>query len=267
MLKTLIIIPARFASSRFPGKPLALIKGAHGTEKSLLRRSWETAKTVKNIEEIIIATDDNRIADHAKTFGAQVMMTPSSARNGTERCSIALQNLAQNFDVIINFQGDAPLTPSWFIEALIAYLEQDSKASAATPVLRCSGAMRARLREDRLAGRVGATTAIFDKKGYALYFSKEVIPFSNDDFANNTPTPVFHHVGVYAYRPDVLQNYNALGVSRYEEHEGLEQLRFVENGFALACVEVDAQGHDFWELNNPEDIPKIETILRARNKD
>jgi 3-deoxy-manno-octulosonate cytidylyltransferase (CMP-KDO synthetase) len=128
-------------------------------------------------------------------------------------------------------------------------------------VLRCDGAALNGFLEDRRAGRVGGTTAVFGADRRALYFSKEVIPFTGRRYALDEETPVFHHVGVYAYRPDALSAYGKLETGPLEQLEGLEQLRFLEHGHRVLCVEVDGRGRSFWELNNPEDIPRIEAML------
>jgi 3-deoxy-manno-octulosonate cytidylyltransferase (CMP-KDO synthetase) len=161
----------------------------------------------------------------------------------------------------VNLQGDAPLTPPWFIEALIEGLKANPEAEIATPVLRCDGATLKRLRADRHAGRVGGTTAVFGEAGRGLYFSKEVVPYTTQDYGPHAPTPVFHHVGVYAYRPDALAAYPSWRPGPLEQLEGLEQLRFLENGRSVLCVEVDARGREFWELNNPEDVPVLEKMM------
>jgi 3-deoxy-manno-octulosonate cytidylyltransferase (CMP-KDO synthetase) len=260
-MKTLIAIPARYASTRYPGKPLVTLRGPDG-EKTLIRRSWEAATAVKGIDRIVVATDDTRIADHATAFGAEVVMTSSDARNGTERCAEVATKLP-GYDVIVNLQGDAPLTPAWFVEHLVAGLSSDPHADIATPVLRCDGRAVAGFLNDRRNGRVGGTTAVFGDHGRALYFSKEVIPYTGRDYAPDEPTPVFHHVGVYAYRPAALQAYPNWPIGPLETLEGLEQLRFLEQGRPVLCVEVEARGHQFWELNNPSDVPIIEAMLTA----
>jgi CMP-2-keto-3-deoxyoctulosonic acid synthetase len=137
----------------------------------------------------------------------------------------------------------------------------------ATPVLRCTGAMRADLLADRAAGRVGGTTAVFGAGGRALYFSKEVIPFAAAAYAPEAPTPVFHHVGAYAYRAAALAAYPGWPTGPLEALEGLEQLRFLENGAPVLCVEVPARGRSFWEVNNPEDVPRVEAMLAAAGID
>lgn len=258
-MSVLLAIPARYDSTRYPGKPLVSLRGPDG-EKTLIRRSWEAAMAVAGVDRVVVATDDDRIRDHAQGFGAEVVMTTSDARNGTERCA-EVAALLPGFEVVVNLQGDAPLTPAWFVEALVAGLLADAGADIATPVLRCDGRALNGLLADRRAGRVGGTTAVFDAAMRALYFSKEVIPFTGASYADADATPVFHHVGVYAYRPAALAAYPAWPIGPLETLEGLEQLRFLENGRKVLCVEVQAKGRAFWELNNPSDVPILEAML------
>ena len=261
-MSVVIVIPARHASTRYPGKPLVELRGASGQGLSLIRRSWEAARAAQGIDRVIVATDDDRIREHAESFGAEVAMTSTSARNGTERCAEAVANLGLTHEIVVNLQGDAPLTPAWFVEDLVAGLRADPGADVATPVLRCTGAMRSELIADRVAGRVGGTTAVFGHDRRGLYFSKEVIPFAAGDFGPSDPTPVYHHVGVYAYRPAALAEYPGWGEGRLEVLEGLEQLRFLERGRRILCVEVEARGREFWELNNPSDVGKLESMMQ-----
>jgi 3-deoxy-manno-octulosonate cytidylyltransferase (CMP-KDO synthetase) len=260
-MSILIAIPARYASTRYPGKPLVVLRGPDG-EKTLIRRSWEAAMSVRDADRVVVATDDDRIREHAEGFGAEVVMTSSDAQNGTERCAEVVRKLP-GFDVVVNLQGDAPLTPAWFVEDLVAGLRTDDAADIATPVLRCDGRAVAGFLADRRAGRVGGTTAVFGAEGRGLYFSKEVIPYTGKTYADDEPTPVYHHVGVYAYRPGALAQYPSWPVGPLEKLEGLEQLRFLEQGRRVLCVEVQAQGRQFWELNNPSDVPVIEAMLQA----
>ncbi len=259
-----IFIPARYASSRYPGKPLAELTGANGKAKTLIRRSWEAAMAVRGVDAVYVVTDDSRIGSAACAFGAEVLMTSPDCRNGTERCAEAVQMLAHTPRIVVNLQGDAPLTPAWYVEDLIATMRDDPQVSVATPVLRSSGAHLDKLRSDRGKGLVGGTTALVDHAGNAIYFSKEVLPFTTRSYSAGEATPVLHHVGVYAYTPAALARYMELPPGTYEILEGLEQLRFLEYGIPVRCVEVAARGHEFWELNNPSDIPIIETILRER---
>ncbi|OWY02690.1 3-deoxy-D-manno-octulosonate cytidylyltransferase [Thioclava sp. F1Mire-8] len=261
-MSVLIVIPARYASSRYPGKPLVELTGATGEKKTLIQRSWEAATQVGGVDRVVVATDDARIRDACQAFGAEVVMTSESCRNGTERCAEAAATLGGDYDIVVNLQGDAPLTPAWFIEDLVTGLRANDWAELATPVLRCEGAMLKSLLEDRQNGRVGGTTAVFGAGNRGLYFSKEVIPFTSESYADEAPTPVFHHVGVYAYRPDTLAAYAGWPVGPLETLEGLEQLRFLENGRAVLCTEVEARGRQFWELNNPSDVARIESMMQ-----
>lgn len=258
-MSVLLAIPARYASTRYPGKPLVSLKGPDG-EKTLIRRSWEAGMAVAGVDRVVVATDDIRIRDHAVAFGAEVVMTSPDARNGTERCA-EVAAMLPGYDMVVNLQGDAPLTPAWFVEALIVALDADRDADIATPVLRCDGRALNSLLADRRAGRVGGTTAVFSSQDRALYFSKEVIPYTGQVYADDAQTPVFHHVGVYAYRPAALAAYPDWQVGPLETLEGLEQLRFMENGRQVLCVEVQARGRQFWELNNPSDVAILQTML------
>ena len=256
-----IIIPARYASSRYPGKPLVSLKGADGTARTLIERSWRAAKEVQGVDRIVVATDDMRIADASEAFGAEVVITSEACRNGTERCAEAHDTLGGDFEIIVNLLGDATLSPPWFLVVLISGLQDAPDADIATPVLRCDGATLNSFLEDRKAGRVGGTTAVFDADRQALYFSKEVVPFIAQNYADDSETPVYHHVGAYAYRADALAAYASWPEGPLELLEGLEQLRFLEQGRSILCVEVAARGRQFWELNNPEDVPRIEAMM------
>ncbi len=258
-MTVLIAIPARYASTRYPGKPLVSLRGPDG-EKTLIRRSWEAAMAVRGVDRVVVATDDARIRDHAAGFGAEVVMTSPDCQNGTERCAEVARHLP-GFDIIVNLQGDAPLTPAWFVEDLVTGLRADRDADIATPVLRCDGRAVAGFLADRREGRVGGTTAVFSAGGRGLYFSKEVIPYTGRTYADDAATPVFHHVGVYAYRPAALAAYPGWPTGPLETLEGLEQLRFLENGRQVLCVEVQAHGRQFWELNNPSDVSRIEAMM------
>lgn len=260
-MSVLIVIPARYASTRYPGKPLVELRGVSGVGKSLIRRSWDAAISVSNVDKVVVATDDPRISDAAKAFGAEVVMTSGDCANGTERCADALGRMAEKFDIIVNLQGDAPLTPGWFVEDLVAAMIENPDAPVATPVLRCDQDALNGFLEDRAHGRVGGTTAVFDRHHRALYFSKEVIPYTGRELKMDEAVPVFHHVGVYGYRPEILAQYPDWPAGPLETWEGLEQLRFMEQGHAVLCVEVDGKNRSFWELNNPTDVARIERKL------
>ena len=252
-MSVVIMIPARYDSTRFPGKPLSTFKGADGVSRTLIEHTWRAGNAVQEVDAVYVATDDDSIAETCRAFGAQIVMTSPECRNGTERCADALGNIAETPDIVVNLQGDAPLTPVWFLQSLIGALRRNPQLDAATPVLECDEATLARLRNDRSHGRVGGTTAVFDATKRALYFSKEVLPYGSGT--------TFHHVGVYAYRPAALSAYLSWPEGNLERSEGLEQLRFLENGRDMHCVEVESQGREFWEVNNPEDIPMVENML------
>ena len=260
-MSVLLVIPARYASTRYPGKPLVTLTGATGERKTLIERTWIAAQSVAGVDRIVVATDDRRIEQAAQGFGAEVVMTSTDCLNGTERCAETVEQLPVDYDIVVNLQGDAPLTPAWFIEDLISGLRADRAADIATPVLRCDGETLNALVQDRKAGRVGGTTAVFQAQGHALYFSKEVLPFTTETYSKEAKTPVFHHVGVYAYRPPTLQAYPGWQIGPLETLEGLEQLRFLEQGRRVLCVEVEARSRQFWELNNPQDVARIEAMM------
>lgn len=258
-----ILIPARYASSRYPGKPLALLRGADGEARSLIERSWRAAIAVAPSERVWVATDDSRIADAVRGFGGQVVMTPENCRNGTERCAAALDVLGEVAPIIVNLQGDAPLTPAVVVSELAKALAADPGAAMTTPAVECSASLYAHLVSDQAAGRVGGTTVVADTAGRALYFSKRVIPHLPATAAD-AHTAVRLHLGVYAYRPAALAAYAALNPTPLEQCEGLEQLRFLESGQPIRLVPFPALEWDCIELNNPEDVPAIEAILRQR---
>lgn len=259
-MNTVILIPARYQSSRYPGKPLVDLKGASGTSKPLIQRSVEAARRIHGVDGVFVVTDDDRIADVCAGFGAGVIMTSPECRNGTERCAEALSSLHQP-ELVINFQGDALLTPPGFVEALIARMGEDSDALVATPALRLRSDEVRALQAEEAGGRVGGTTVVTDNEGYALYFSKRLIPHLPAGTLDGRMSPVRLHVGVYAYRPEALERYVATPLSELETLEGLEQLRFLAAGLPVAVVDVETPPFTLRELNNPEDVAPIEQAL------
>lgn len=259
-----IIIPARFQSSRFPGKPLVRLKGSRGVERSLIEWTWRAARQVVGVGGVLVATDDRRIADEVERFGGTVAITPSECANGTERCAAALKTLADVPGIVVNFQGDAPLTPPGIVAAVIDRMRGDPELPVATPAIPCGADTYRHLIEDRAAGRVGGTTVVFDSCHRALYFSKNVIPYT----ASADPAvahPVHLHIGLYAYRSEALAAYIAAPPSALEISEGLEQLRFLDMGFRVGTVVCDAPEGSMIELNNPADAALIEHELRRRS--
>ena len=261
-MNSVILIPARFQSSRYPGKPLVELKGASGKAKPLIQRSVEAARRVRGVSGVFVVTDDERIADACGGFGVGVIMTSPQCRNGTERCAEALASLHEP-DLVINFQGDALLTPPAFVEALIARVGEDPGVMVATPAMRLRSDEVRALQAEEAAGRVGGTTVVTDARGNALYFSKRLIPHLPTGALDGPLSPVRLHVGVYAYRPQALARYAATPVSELETLEGLEQLRFLAAGVTVAVAEVETPAFALRELNNPEDVAPIEEALAA----
>lgn len=253
-LKTVIVIPARFGSTRFPGKPLALIHG-----KSLLHRTWSIAKAIQHVDEVYIATDDARIQEHAKNFGAKTIRTPIECENGTERVFAAIQQLSPTPDIILNLQGDAVLTPPWIIQPLLNTMLEDTSIALATPANLINLEQYQKMLNAKKAGAVGGTTVVFDKNQYALYFSKSMIPFVRDTTVE--PLPLYKHIGLYAYRYETLKKYLELKPSSLEKTEGLEQLRALENGIKIKIVIVDYKQRTHWAVDSPEDISIVENII------
>ncbi len=259
-----IIIPARYNSKRFPGKPLANILG-----KSLLERTWRIACDVENIDSIIIATDDKRIAEHATAFGAKVQMTDSKWINGSERIleALRLQNISP--DIVVNLQGDAVLTPPFVIDALIKTFSTDKKEryAVATPGVQLRKQQYLQMLKNKSEGIGSGTMVTFDQEGKALYFSRSIIPFlRNDETKEGDLVPVYRHIGLYAYRLPALEKYVKLAPTPLELAEGLEQLRLLENDIPIKVVPVDYKGRTHWSVDNPEDIAIVEKIIKTEGE-
>jgi 3-deoxy-manno-octulosonate cytidylyltransferase (CMP-KDO synthetase) len=259
-MNTTILIPARYASTRYPGKPLVELKGAGGAAKPLILRSVEAARRVRGVSGVFVVTDDERISAACQSAGVGVIMTSPECRNGTERCAEALASLHQP-DLVINFQGDALLTPPGFVEALMDRMRDDSDALVATPAMRLRSEEVRTLQAEESAGRVGGTSVVTDAQGRALYFSKRLVPYLPAGALASEMSPLRLHVGVYAYRPEALRRYATIPVSELETLEGLEQLRFLVGGVPVAVVDVETPSFALRELNNPEDVGPIEQAL------
>lgn len=260
-MNAVILIPARFQSSRYPGKPLVGLKGSGGRSKPLIQRSVEAARRVAGASGVYVVTDDERIADACTNFGVGVLLTSTECRNGTERCAEALDQL-HDPDVVINFQGDALLTPAHFVEALIERMK-DEDVDVATPAIRLRSPEVRTLQQEEAQGRVGGTSVVTDNSGRALYFSKRLIPHLPRGVLDGEMSPVRLHVGVYAYRPRALAAYAQMAPSELEQLEGLEQLRFLAAGIPVAVVDVEPPSFALRELNNPEDVGPIEQALAS----
>ncbi|MEO6580995.1 MAG: 3-deoxy-manno-octulosonate cytidylyltransferase [Sphingomicrobium sp.] len=259
-MSNVILIPARYASSRYPGKPLVPLNGASGQAKPLIQRSVEAARRVPGVDGVFVVTDDERIADACRGAKVGVLMTSPECRNGTERCAEALGQL-HDVDVVVNFQGDALLTPPGFVTALIERMG-DPGVAVATPAMRQRSDEVRNLAAEEAAGRVGGTSVVVDAQGRALYFSKKLIPYLPAGALDHEMSPLRLHIGVYAYRPAALATYVATPPSELENLEGLEQLRFLVAGVPIDVVDVATPSFTLRELNNPEDVGPIEDALR-----
>ncbi|MER8604871.1 3-deoxy-manno-octulosonate cytidylyltransferase [Mesorhizobium sp. M1233] len=253
-----IIIPARYGSSRFVGKPLAMITG-----RTMINRVWSLARAVSGVNEVCVATDDERIAEHVRSFGGDVVITPKECTNGTERVLRAAGMLATRPAVVVNLQGDAVLTPPWVIAALIDQMRRDPTVEIATAAVRMDKRSYEALRAAKGQGEVGGTTVTFDRRGNALYFSKSVIPFVRDDKQGlgSDALPVFRHIGLYAHAYETLCRYVSLEPGPLEGSEKLEQLRALEHGIPVRVVEVDYGGRTHWAVDSPDDLKRVETII------
>lgn len=254
-MKPLVIIPARYASVRFPGKPLQMLAAPDGTARPLIEWTWRAGVAAVGADNVCIATDDTRIADAAEGFGARWVMTSPTLRNGTERCAAAVEALGAAPDIVVNLQGDSPLVPPSYIRAVLAGFGRPG-AVMVTPYVTCDKAMMDLVLADHAQGRVGGTCVIEQADGTAAYFSKYPIPYGASE-----ALPLKLHLGLYAYTPQALAAYVALPPSALELAEGLEQLRFVDAGVPITLVEVERPEKGLWEVNNPEDVAIVSRAL------
>ena len=259
-MDTIIVIPARYGSSRFPGKPLAPIMG-----RSLLERVWRIGTAVPGVTKVVVATDDTRILEHVRSFGGEAVMTSESCTNGSERAYEALTHLGGRADVVVNLQGDAVLMPPWVIGALVEAMRDDASIEIATPAVRLNAEQYAKMSAMKGAGVVSGTTVTFAQNGNAMYFSKGIIPFVRSAPANGEP-PIFQHIGVYAYRTEALKRYIGLPQGTFEAVEQLEQLRALEHGMSIRVVQVSLLGRTMWSVDNPQDVARVEEIIRAEGE-
>lgn len=244
------IIPARFGSTRFPGKPLALIAG-----KTLLQRTYESAKKCPSLDKILIATDDDSIYQHALSFDADVVMTPVDCPTGSDRLAFVLNQdlVLQNAQIIVNVQGDEPCLAPETLTALVDALKNDPQAvmSTAAYPLTCPNE----------AVNPNTVKCIFDVNGNAIYFSRALIPAGRvQTFREGIP--YYKHVGIYAYRPSFLMQYAGLPMTPLQIAEDLEQLKVLENGYKIKVAIVNSIGPD---VNTPEDLKKVEQELCKQN--
>lgn len=263
IMKTAIVIPARYASTRLPGKPLAMISGQTMLQR-VVRLSQTAAEGLKNVS-VIVATDDERIVQHCKQIGIAYMMTPAESPSGTDRVAEAVRQMKDKPDFILNMQGDAPLTPPDFLRAMIESFA-DSPCDSVTPVTQLTWEQLDKLRQNKLTTPFSGTTAVFDEKtGNGFWFSKVIIPAmrKEDDLRKKSDkSPIFRHIGLYGYSLAMLEKYITLPESKFEKLEGLEQLRILENGYNIRCVPVDFKDRaNMSGIDSPEDIARAEALI------
>jgi 3-deoxy-manno-octulosonate cytidylyltransferase (CMP-KDO synthetase) len=258
-----IVIPARYASTRLPGKPLAMIAGQSMLQR-VVRIAEVAAAGLSNVS-IVVATDDQRIAAHCDELGVPFAMTPVTAPSGTDRVAEAVRQMSTKPDFILNLQGDAPLTPPDFLRALINSFIA-APCDVVTPVTQLTWEQLDKFRLGKQTTPFSGTTAVFDEStGRAFWFSKMIIPAirkEQDLRTKGNLSPVFRHIGLYGYSLPMLQKYITLPESHFEKLEGLEQLRLIENGYTLRCVPVDFKGRaNMSGIDSPEDITRAESLI------
>ncbi len=241
-LRAVGVIPARFASSRFPGKPLAEIAG-----RPMIQHVVEGARRSKRLSDVLVATDDARIAEACAAFGATAVMTSETHPTGTDRLAEVAASL--DTDVIVNIQGDEPLIEGFVIDAAVSALEEAPDAPMSTVVH--AAEPPALLDPNRVK-------VVLNRMGDALYFSRSAIPFSRDI----EPGPVWQHVGLYAYRREFLLELTQLAPTELEQREALEQLRVLEHGFPIRCAVIE--GWQSAAVDRPEDLEAVEALLGRR---
>ena len=238
------VIPARFGSTRLPGKPLADIAG-----KPMIQRVYERVTQAKKPQVVIVATDDQRVYDAVKSFGGTVVMTDANHPTGTDRLAEVAQQY-NDLDVIINVQGDEPMIEPKLIDDLAQLFEEDPNlqmATVATPLL-----------EDEY-DELSAVKVILNNRNDAMYFSRSLIPYPRHDFVR----PPLKHIGIYAYRREFLLNYAKMEPTPAEQTESLEQLRALENGYTIRVILTNKR---FIGVDTPEDLARVNAIYEQEEK-
>ena len=251
-MKFIGIIPARYASTRFPAKPLALLGG-----KTVIQRVYEQVAGI--LDEAYVATDDERIEAAVKTFGGKVVMTSVNHKSGTDRCYEAFTKVGEGYDVIVNIQGDEPFIQPLQLEAIKACFDDDKTqiATLVKPFIQTDGF-------DALEN-VNSPKVVVDKQMNALYFSRSIIPYQrNADKCEWLQGHTYYkHIGLYAYRAEVLKEITSLPQSSLEKAESLEQLRWLENGYTIkvGITDVETIG-----IDTPEDLERAERFLKQKEE-
>ena len=244
-IEVIAIIPARYQSNRFEGKPLAQICG-----KPMIQHVVERAKNVNLLSRVVVATDDGRIADCVASFGGEYVITRDDHVSGTDRLAEAAEKLGiSEHDVVVNIQGDQPLFPQEVVEQVARPLLED-------PALPMSTLIYKIVRKEEIHDPNHVKT-VFDRDDFALYFSRSPIPFQRNPEDSETPT-YYKHLGFYAYRKGFLLSFVALPEGEWERYEKLEQLRALEYGYK---IKVTLTEHDSIEVDTPEDLARVESFL------
>ncbi|MGB3180161.1 MAG: 3-deoxy-manno-octulosonate cytidylyltransferase [Cyclobacteriaceae bacterium] len=245
MKKILGIIPARYASTRFPGKPLADING-----QSMVQRVYGQASKASCLDRVVVATDDDRIARHVSDFGGHAAMTRSDHPSGTDRCREALEQQAGNFDYVINIQGDEPFIDPSQIDTLGDLLDGSTELATLIRPLKDT--------EKLMSPNV--VKVVTDVQGHALYFSRSPVPYCRGTEPSEwlTAHDYFFHVGIYAYRTDVLRKITSLAPAPLEVAESLEQLRWLQNGYRIRTAITDLDSHG---VDTPDDLERLKKLF------
>lgn len=247
-MKVVGIIPARYASTRFPGKPLALIKG-----KPMIQRVYEQALKSK-LDAVVIATDDVRIADAVMDFGGQYVMTSPNHRSGTDRCCEALDLLKTKYDAVVNIQGDEPFIDPKQIDLLVDLIVRDD-----TPL----ASLAKRIDDADELFSPNAVKVVVNQEGNAMYFSRNPIPFMRNVDRDEwlVKGRFYKHIGIYAYKADVLHQVAHMEPTVLEQAESLEQLRWLENGLAIRMALSDAENIS---IDTPDDLHRAEQYAQTK---
>jgi 3-deoxy-manno-octulosonate cytidylyltransferase (CMP-KDO synthetase) len=250
-MKILGVIPSRYASSRFPGKPLVDMLG-----KSMLQRVYEQVSKASSLTKVLVATDDSRIFDHVKKFGGEVCMTSPDHPSGTDRCQEAFTSLNESFDFVVNIQGDEPFIDPNQIDLLCKSIDNNTELATLIQKIAALEQLHS----------PGEAKVVLNKNKEAIYFSRSPIPFVQKAEAKDwlTKTIFYRHVGLYAYRTDVLAKITQLKQSPLETAESLEQLRWIENGFKIKTIETEME--ESICIDTPQDLEKALQILKASSQ-
>lgn len=257
----LIVIPARYGSTRLPGKPLLPIAGRMLIER-VAAIAIDAARQLGDAE-VVVATDDERISATAKGLGLEAVMTSLDITSGSGRALAAMRATGRTPELVVNLQGDAPFTAAGHIVEIVRHARQ-SRADVTTPVVQLDWARLDAMRQHKLKTPASGTTCIRDASGRAVWFSKDVLPFMRKEAALREAeplSPVLQHVGLYCYRRAALETFEAASPSYYEVLEGLEQLRILELGLRIDAVTVPFARITMSGVDSPEDAARAEALI------